>query len=58
MVNNSTNINKANNHFFSSVTERKEKTTIYDIRNINPSLAQAQQYGRIKPVKGIPSPNS
>jgi hypothetical protein len=34
MVNNSTNLNKTNNHLSHSLTERK-KTTAYDIVNLN-----------------------
>jgi len=49
MVNNSININKTNNHLSSQLTECKKTY------NICPGLGQAQKYGRVKPVNGIPT---
>ena len=52
MVNNFTNINKANNHFSPSLTELKEKTIAYDFGNPGPASGQAQQCGGIKSLIG------
>jgi hypothetical protein len=53
MVNNSTNINKMNNHLSPSLTEHKKKTMKYDIRNPGLCLGQAQKCDRVKPINGI-----
>ena len=47
MVNNSTIINKVNNHLSPSLTEHKKNTTAYDVGNPGPGLRQAQKYGRV-----------
>jgi len=54
-VNNSTNINKKNNHLSTQTTQHK-KRLIYDIGNHGLGLGQAQKCGRVKiqPVNGIP----
>ena len=49
MVNNSTNIDKANNHLSPYLTEHKNKGTMTDdIENPGPSFGQAQKSGRVK----------
>jgi hypothetical protein len=53
MVNKSTNINKTNNHLSPQTTEYQKKTMTYGIRNPCLGLAQAQKYGRVKPVNVI-----
>jgi hypothetical protein len=51
MVNNSTNINKTNNHF-----SQKNNIT-YDVGDLIPDLDQAQQLGGVKSVvNGIQRP--
>ena len=52
MVNNSTNINKANNDLSPQIIENK-KTMTYD-RNPGPGLGQAQIVAGVKPVNGMP----
>jgi hypothetical protein len=42
MVNNSTNINKANNHLSSQPIEHKKRLMTNDIRNPSPGLGQTQ----------------
>jgi len=42
LVNNSSNINKTENHLSSYNTEHK-KTTTYDVRNPGPGLGKAQE---------------
>jgi len=49
MANNSTNINKTDNHLSS------QKTMTYDIGNLGPGLGQAQTCGTFKTVNGIPT---
>ena len=51
MVNNSTNINKTNNHLSSELTEHKKKRgiTTYDIGNPDPGLGHTQKCGGVKP---------
>jgi len=48
MVNNSTNINKTDNHLLPEITQYKEDNHIW-----HRGLGQAQQYGRVKPGNGI-----
>jgi hypothetical protein len=49
MVNNSTNIDKANNHFSPYFTEHKNKGTMTDdVENPGPCFGQAQKCGRVK----------
>jgi hypothetical protein len=43
MVNNSTNVNKTNNHLSLQITKHKKKTRTYDIGNPDPGLGQAQK---------------
>ena len=52
MVNNSNNINKANNHLSPQIIENK-KTMTYEVCNQDHVLGQAQKCGRVKPFKGI-----
>ena len=52
MVDNSTNINKTNNHPHHKPPNTK-KTTTYDVGNPGPSLKQAHTCDRIKPDNGI-----
>jgi hypothetical protein len=55
MINNSTNIKKTKNNYLSpQLIEHEKMTTIYEIENLGSGLRQAQKYGRIKPVNGIP----
>ena len=54
MVNNSTNINKMNNHLSPTLTEHKNKTTTYDVGNPGTSFGQVQKCGGTKPVNEIP----
>jgi hypothetical protein len=54
MVNNSTNINKINNHLSSLLTEHKKNMT-YDVGNPDSGIGQAQKCGGVKPVNGIPT---
>ena len=54
MVNNSTNINKANNNLSSQIIEIKKRPTTYDVRNLVPDFGQAQECDRVKKAKGIP----
>jgi len=49
MVNNSTNINKSNNHCSPSIIEHKKAATYY-VENPSPGWGQAQKSGRVKPV--------
>ena len=53
MVNNFTNINKANNHLGLSPQIIIKKNTTYDVENPGSWLGQAQTRGRIKLVKWI-----
>ena len=46
MVNNSTDINKQNNHLSHQSIEHKEAKT-YDVGNPGPGLGQAQKCGRV-----------
>jgi hypothetical protein len=56
MVNNSTNINKANNHLLSQIIEKKrKKNTTYDVGDLVPDFGQAQKCDRVKQAKGIPT---
>jgi hypothetical protein len=50
MVNNSTNINKTNNHLSPQLTEHK-KTTKYDVEHRGPALGQAHKCSGVKPIK-------
>jgi len=52
MVNNSTNINKTNNHLSHQLTEHKK--TPYDVGYPVTSLEHAEQGGGVKPVNVIP----
>jgi hypothetical protein len=54
MVNNSTNINKTNNHLSPSLNEHKRKDHDIWRRKSSPGLGQAKKCGRAKPVDGIP----
>ena len=55
MVNNSTNINKTNNHLSSQLNSlNTDKTTTYYVGNPGPGLGQAHKSGRVAPVNGIP----
>jgi hypothetical protein len=53
MVNNSTNINKMNNHL--SLQTVKKKTMAYDIGNPCPDLGQPQKCVKLKLYNGIPA---
>ena len=55
MVNNSTDINKTNNHLSPQLIEHKNKNMTYDIGNLSPYLGKAQKCGRVKLVNGIPT---
>ena len=49
MVNNSTNIDKANNHSHLTSQNTKNKGTMTDdVENPGPSFGQAQKSGRVK----------
>ena len=48
MINNSTNINKSNNHLSHSLNT-KNKTMTYSDVNPGPRLGQEQKCGRVKP---------
>ena len=52
MVNNSTNINKINNHLSPQLIKHKKNTT-YDVENPGPHLGRAQRGGDVKSVNGI-----
>ena len=54
MINNATNINKANtsNHPSHEIVEHTKSTT-YCIRHQGHGFGQAQKYRRVKPVDGI-----
>ena len=68
MINHSTNINKANSHLSSSLTEHQQseqspliithrtskKTTSYDVGNSYPGLGQAQMVGFNRLIDPIP----
>ena len=47
MVNNSTNINKTNNHLSLSLTEHTKKTKTYDLGNLGPGLGQTLFYKNV-----------
>jgi len=51
IVNNSTNINKTNNHLPPQIIKHK-KTTSFSVGNPGPGLVQEQKCGRVKPVNG------
>jgi len=53
MVNNSTNINKMNNHLSPQLIEHK-KNQWHDFGNPGAGLEQAHSCGRVKPINGIP----
>jgi len=53
MVNNSTNINKTNNDLSPQIIELKKRLKY--VGNPDPGLRQAQKYGRVKPIIGIPN---
>ena len=53
IINNSTYINKINNHLSHKIIEHKKNTMIYCIRNLAPGLGQAQKCGGIKLVNGV-----
>jgi len=55
MVNNSTKINKRNNHHLNYLNI-KNKTTTYDVGSPGHGLAQARESGGVKLVNGIPTP--
>ena len=55
MVNNTTTINKTNNHL-SHWTIVYKNTTTYCVGNSAPGLKQAQPYGGVKTLNGIPNP--
>ena len=54
IVNNSTYINKINNHLSHSNSLNINKTTTYDIGNPGPGLGQTQKCGRFKSVNPNP----
>jgi hypothetical protein len=55
MVDNSTNVSKANNHLSQQIKSLSiQQTKTYDLKNAGPGLGQAQKCGRIKPANGIP----
>ena len=60
MVNNSTNINKTNNHLSLSncIKKNKKTPTTYDVENPGHALLQVQKCGGAKPVNGIPTNQS
>jgi hypothetical protein len=47
-------VNKTNNYLSSHAIEPKKITT-YDIRNYVLALGQAQKYGGVEPVNGMPT---
>ena len=47
MVNNSPNINKANNHLSTQFIEHNKKITIYDNANLDPGLGPEQICGLV-----------
>jgi hypothetical protein len=55
MVNNSTNINKTNNHLSNLKLMNIKKTTTYDIGDPGPGLGQAHKCGRLKLINVIPT---
>jgi hypothetical protein len=56
MLNDSTNINNANNHLSLLLTEHnKQHDIVYHVKNPNPVLRQTQHCSGIQPVTGIPS---
>ena len=52
-VNNSTNINKMNNHLSYSLTEHKKKIQTYDVGNWGSRLGRAQKCGGVNPLNVI-----
>ena len=54
MDNNTTNINKANNHLSPQIIEYEKGHDIY-VRNPDPDLGQAHTCGRIKLLNGMPT---
>jgi len=54
MVNNSTNIYKANNQLSPQIIEHRKSMT-YNVGNPGPGLGRAQKCGRGNPVNGIPT---
>ena len=52
MINNSTNINKTNNHLSHSIWTEKTPIT-YDVGHSEPDLGQAQHCGGAKPLNDI-----
>ena len=57
MVNNSTNINKANKHLSPQLIEHKKNYDII-IGNPGPCLRQIEKCRGVKPVNGIPTLHS
>ena len=43
MINNSTNINKMDNHLSPQTIEHKKKKTTYDVENSGPEMEQPQK---------------
>ena len=54
MVNNSTDINKKNNHLSPLLSEHI--IDHHDVGNPHPSFGRAEKCGGVKPVNGIPAP--
>ena len=57
MVNNSSNINKANNHPSPSLTEHNENTTTYDVWYPGAGLGQTQNCGGLMGFQPSPPDN-
>ena len=57
MVINSTNIKKMNNHLspLLNLLKAKKNTTTYDVGNPDHGLGQAQKWGGVKLINGIPT---
>ena len=53
MINNSTNINKINNHLSPQLIKHKKKPTTYDVENPGHHLGRAQRGSDVKSVNGI-----
>jgi hypothetical protein len=53
MDNNSININKTNNHFYTA--SNTNNTTPYDVGNPDDGLEQAHKCGGVNPIKLIPN---
>jgi hypothetical protein len=55
IVNSSTNINETNNHHSPPTIEHKKQDNIILCWKSRSGVGQAQEYGRVKPINGIPT---